>query len=532
MHLHASHEPTASIGSHMCHARELNIPYIWITEHDVRMGRKKRPLDHFEFKEKKLFGEQPYGVRAGFKKEEGNTGKAEFSENDGRIELKISASRGERESLFFYSKGKNHSDPLFSKIAVLLDADIDIKDGAGLSLEFILSAQPPSYLNSRLIYTVGDVDIREGGEFIKLLFPEKGKDGLFRFEITEDASEKVGGLDNALCYIRINLFGKTTDASILFRSFDFLREKNFEEVRAEQIKVASEVGKKWGVTPFVSYEISDAGHHKNVYSTRVPVMDYREREYKISEEESVRHVLSHGAIFSYNHPFTEWKNEELSDADRDGVVKILSDKLCESRVLGASVMEVGFPYEKENFYDRHYLALWDELSKRGVFITGDGDSDCHHATADGWTEGNNFVTYTGLYHFEEPREENFVKAFVRGSVFAGNPTVCGNIEFSAEGYPLGSVFSEREVKTEISVSGFSCEGTLIRIVNGNVSEAISLSGGRAKDAYTLTPCEKFNFIRYEIRNKDGILVAITNPIYLAKRDSDIYEGYAERVVTR
>ena len=44
MHLHASHEPTASIGAHMQYARALGMRHIWLTEHDVRMGRKVRDI--------------------------------------------------------------------------------------------------------------------------------------------------------------------------------------------------------------------------------------------------------------------------------------------------------------------------------------------------------------------------------------------------------------------------------------------------------------------------------------------------------
>ena len=174
------------------------------------------------------------------------------------------------------------------------------------------------------------------------------------------------------------------------------------------IKVANEVGRKWGCTPFVTFEVSAAGHHKNSYSTRVPVIDYASLGYKVTAEYAVEHIKKHGGVFSYNHPFTEWKNAHLSDKEKERVVDECIDDFTETRLLGAKIMEVGFPYPKEDFHTQHYLRLWDGLSLRGFFITGDGDSDNHHAVEDGWLFGNNFATWVGISDGLLPTEENIV----------------------------------------------------------------------------------------------------------------------------
>ncbi len=530
MHLHASHEPTASIGSHMAHSAALGIHHLWITEHDVRMGRKKRGLPEFYFPKRKLFVEFPNGVRAGFKHLPESTGNIAFVDEADGISLDITAKNGERELLCFYSIGKNHCDPLFSGVKIRLDADIALAKGAVFAVEIILSVQPPSFEHARLIYKT-DIDAPYDGDNVRYLpMPDADADGRYTLEVTADATDAVGGLDNATCYIRLLLDGGRGDSRVRFRRFCFLRSLDFEPVRQEQIKVAEQVGKKWGVTPFVTYEISDAGHHKNCYTTSVPVLNYEKLSYEISHEAAVEYVLSHGGIFSYNHPFTEWKNAKLSDEEKHATVTELAERLAEERVYGASLIEVGFPYEKEDFYERHYLALWDGLSSRGVFITGDGDSDNHHATADGWTEGNNFVTFTGIGDDESPSEESFRAAFIRGSVWCGDPTRVGSLDMHAVGgAPMGSIFVGSNVDIVFSASGIRSGGYAKVVLNGNEGFMVPIENGSVAFDFTLYCEGRIDFARVELRDENDVLMALTNPIYTVKLKSDIYASAMPRL---
>jgi len=54
-HLHCSHEPTASIASHISYAKKLGIHHLWTSEHDTRMGKKEKDLSVFCFSKKELF---------------------------------------------------------------------------------------------------------------------------------------------------------------------------------------------------------------------------------------------------------------------------------------------------------------------------------------------------------------------------------------------------------------------------------------------------------------------------------------------
>ena len=241
LHLHCSHEPTASISSHMSHAVELGIRHIWTTEHDTRMGKKAKDIPVFAFPEKQLFVTLENGAKAGFQEEEGNTGSYVFEETESGISLRFTAKENERESLLFYSLGKRHCDPLFSRLKVTLNADIDVaREGDGrVVVEFILSAQPPSYQQAKLCYVTGKLP--ESDQNVQYLpFPEK-QDGAYVFNLTNDAGEEIGGIDNALCNIRLRV---ENGAEMRFYSFVFDRELNFQEVREEQIKLAKRLGEK------------------------------------------------------------------------------------------------------------------------------------------------------------------------------------------------------------------------------------------------------------------------------------------------
>ncbi len=129
MHLHCSHEASASLNSHVSIAKSLGIEHIWTTEHDTRIGKPKGKYFSFAFPEKSLYVVLPNGRRAGFQVQEDSNGKYVFNESEQGLSLCVLAEQGEKETLFFHSKGKKHSDPLFSRLTVEMDSDIEIKAG-------------------------------------------------------------------------------------------------------------------------------------------------------------------------------------------------------------------------------------------------------------------------------------------------------------------------------------------------------------------------------------------------------------------
>lgn len=508
MHLHCSHEASASLNSHMSIAKSLGIEYIWTTEHDTRIGKPNGKYFSFAFPEKSLYVVLQNGLRAGFQVQEDSNGKYVFNESEQGLSLCVLAEQGEKETLFFHSKGKKHSDPLFSRVTVEMDSDIEIKAGGQVCVEFILSAQPPTYKQARLCYVLGEIPQTQGDEPTQYLpFPKK-QDGKYTFRLFEDVSEDIGGIDNALC--NVNLIVKN-GAKIVFRAFDFYRELEYEKTRQAQIKLAKKIGEKWGVKAFVGFEVTGAGNHKNCFSTKIPVIEYATFDYRVSNEQAIEYLQNHGATYSWNHPFTLYlklgkSKEEIFDA--------VATSLVENKVFGASLIEVGFPVGRDNFEAREYLRLWDYLSERGITVTGYGDSDNHHAMANGWTTGNNFCSFAGLSDDEAPTEENFIKAFRRGSLWSGNPVMIRNFSFEANGKPQGSLLRGKEVSVSFCATDIQCDGYAVYISNGKEIKRLPIKDGSVFGEWVLSCQNKYNFARVELYNDENILIAFSNPIYL------------------
>ena len=526
MHLHASHEPSASIGSHMSHAAKLGIKHIWITEHDTRMGQKGRNAKSaFFFPEENLFIES---LRAGFLEDEQNTGAYAFEKADENVVLHVQANNGEKQSMLFHSKGKWHCDALFARLGIRLNADMVLANAqASIVVEFILSAQPPTYKQARLRYVLGAMPEKE--ELAQCLPMPQKQDGAYYFPISKDAGEELGGLDNAFCGVLLTVQG---GAKLTFRSFTFERELNFEQVRQEQIKIAQKLGEKWGVTPFSCFEITGAGHHKNCYGTHVPVIDYIAEDFHVNNEKAIAHVKAHGAIFSWNHPFTEVPAKGLPVGERKTLAEQVTKELLENRAYDATLMEVGFPVGRDGYNAQYYLQLWDALAKNGIFITGDGDSDNHGAAAVGWTEGNNFCTYAGVENGQQPTEQAFVQAFKRGLVWFGNPVIMRNFSFWAKKAEMGEVLIGKRARVRFSSTDIQCDGYARCIVNGKEVKKVAIKKGKVAGKFMLDCKEKYNFARVELYTASDLLIAATNPIYMVASIQDVPKEALENGRTR
>lgn len=515
-HLHCAHEASASIGSHMAHAKELGIEYLWMTEHDTRIGKPAGKYFSFSYTEKNLWTPVPGShIQAGFQEKEENSGTYEFVDTDNGIALRISAEKGQRESLFFHSKAKKHSDPLLACVTVQMDADIKLERQGRVCVEFILSAQPPTYQQARLYYVLGETPKAEG--LVQYLpFPEK-KDGKYIFKLSQDVSDAIGGLDNALC--NLNLIAEN-GAVICFRTLDFYRELEYEKARQAQIVLAEQLGKKWGVTAFVGFEVTHAGNHKNCFSTKVPVIEYAKFDYNVSNEQAVAYLQKYDAVFSWNHPFSE---HGCTGQTKEEIFEEKAQQLIDARVYGAHLMEVGFPYTRGGFEVEYYLRLWDRLSENGIMITGNGDSDNHHATPNGWTEGNNFCSFAGLYDDEPPTEENFAKAFKRGTLWGGNPVMIRNLSFTGDGKEQGSLVRGDKVTVSFSATDIQCGGYAVCISSGKEIARVPIKDGAVSGGWTLDREQTYNFARVELYNEENVLIAFSNPIYLVAEETEIEE---------
>lgn len=527
MHLHTIYQPGASMESHMYCARELGMKYIRFTDHDTRMGRSKKRVNGFDFSLGVMEYEDENGVKRGWLTEGG----AELLFENG--ELSILATDDEAR-LIFYSSGAGHTRALLSEIVLELDFDYTLLEGGGIILDIPLSVRPPDHKEAHYCYTIGAPKLPIYPH--TYLCPVPKADGSrYRLEISKQiaACKEVGGLDNTFGGV---VFRLSRGARLTLRDFRIESKYDYNELLLKQRALAEEIGKRYGIQPFVTAELSGSGQHKCVYSSAVPIIDYYERG-RVTEEEGAMHILSYGGIFSYNHPFEkpEYKRREFTREQIDEIVKNETEALLKNKLFGASLMEVGFPMGRGKFSYTDYLRLWDNLSLGGAFITGDGDSDSHNSRH-GWFSGNNFVTFIAAdSSLAFPiSEEEFNKALVAGNAYMGDPVLfSAEVAFECEGAPMGSVIRSyaNGHRVRLSLRGVG-KGRLIRLVaNGDVAYETVVDEESVSLEYTLERSREVDLVRCEIYDADGRLIMLTNPIYFVSPD---YAGDIpkERLVDR
>lgn len=513
MHLHSIHQPGASMEGHIYNAYRLGMKYIRFTEHDTRTGRKKNAIDFFDFERQQLRYEDTPGNTVALDA----VGEPALSFSDGALHLHSQG--GEPVGVKLYSSAKRHTAALLSNIVLTLGLKFSKLDEGRIIIDITLSQRPPENKEAHMRYIIGEPCECSDPHTVERYLPVR-EDGIYTLRISDDAEdeEKIGGLDNVFSTLSVLTEG-AAEAAIF--KLEISSEHGFDELIKRQRALADKIGAKYGVKPFVTTEISGAGRHKNVFSERVPIISYNEHGYSVSEESAIEHVLRHGGIFSYNHPFEKYKRLELDEARRAEILKSETEAMLNSRAIGAAVLEVGFPGGRSGFTLKEHLALWDALSLGGVFITGDGDSDSHHSDR-GWLSGNNFATWIyadGASGFPIP-EEDFVRSLRSGNAYMADPTVIsGGVSFTAGERPMGSVVVNDTDTERVSFTMEYLERGYTVVIIENGAEARRLTqteSGRFSVEYDAPRGEGVSFTRVEVYGVGGRSVLLTNPIYFVK----------------
>lgn len=541
MHLHADNQVGASFESHIYNAKQLGMQYIRFTGHDSRMGEKKSTCSGFDFTRGLISYNDFDDKTCGFEEIIGNP---QISFDEKSMLISASSTEYALSGVGFVSKGKRHSYPLVGEVTLVVGINAEVVGDARVIIDVCLSQRPPEHKNAHIHYVFTPSESIDTPHTAEVLL-KPNSDGIYRLEISKDVlkegiSELVGGLDNAFTTVRFLL--ETCDgASAKCSLFKFEIEHiyGYEEVIERQRVVAEEIGKKYGVKPFVTSEISAAGPHKNVFDTAVPIINYKELGRKVTHEEAINHVKKHNGIFSYNHPFEKYKRTKLTTEEISLAVEREAELLIKNSVWGATCMEVGFTEGRDGFRLKHYLKLWDMLSLAGVFITGYGDSDSHNSRQ-GWFSGNNFAAWTAApsnIPFPVP-ESKFIKSLKAGRVYTGDPTFIKlPINFTADNLPMGAViYTDSKAPQKMSFSAIAPDKSweICVINNGEVLYKHTLGDITDKDGnlnfnFEIAPLLPVSFARVELYNADGRCILLTNPIYLVKKDEFSGEIPKERI---
>ncbi len=518
---------------HIYNAAKLGMHYIRFTDHDTRTGRKTNPVDSFDFSRgvteyndsrKNSCGWEPVGY-------------PEISFDKSGIKLAASSEGEEYESVGvrFFSSGTRHTVSLIAEVSLLLGLLFDIKGDARIILDVRLSQRPPEHKAGHLRYVFGEISENLTPHTVTLPL-EVSHDGIYRLNLSDDIRdrEEVGGLDNVFDTLYILLETRRGGSiSCCVNRFEIKALYGYDDVIRRQRAVADKIGAKYGVKPFVTTEISGAGQHKNVFSTKVPVIDYEKLGYSVTEVQAVNHVKKHGGIFAYNHPFEsdKYKRRSFTPEEINSIVMRDAASLISTRAYGASLMEVGFVEGRGYFGLAEYLRLWDLLSLGGVFITGYGDSDSHHNNS-GWFDGQNFATWIAAdeaFSFPVPEEE-FIASMKAGRAYAGDPVhLTYGIEFSASGVPMGGIITVPDGDNAARKMTFHAAapkiGSEVRVIaDGELlhTERIVSDGEFVLD-FELKPSRPVSFARVELYNPDGRCILLTNPIYLVRSEEFVGE---------
>lgn len=542
MHLHSCHQPGASMEGHIYNAASLGMNYIRFTDHDVRTGEKKYPVKGFDFSQGTLkiveSENRFFGWEAADMPDSRSMPEVSFG-SSGAVLRSVSDTDGwTTRGLRFVSSGNRHTVSLLAEVCLKLKLTCKPGEGARLLLDVKLSQRPPEHTPARLIYVLGAQTLREQPENLP---PHSAvialaSDGEITLALSSDAVKyDVGGLDNVFDTISVLLQTRGTgELSCGIERFEIISGDGFDRAVQRQRIVADKIGAKYGVKPFVTTEISDAGPHKNCYSTRVPVIDYAAYQYRVTQEAAIAHIKKHGGIFSYNHPFESFKRLAVPPEQKDALIRREAAKLIESKVYGAALIEIGFCETRNQFTLADHLKLWDLLSLGGVFITGYGDSDSHDNRV-GWFSGNNFAAWIAAVSDTFPiPEEEFIASMLAGRLYTGDPVrLSGKVGFmTADGAQMGAVIPVDASRTALDVV-FTAEvasgWTFRRIIDGAVSEERTLDGGEFRREYKLPSSGTVSFARNELYDRTGRCVMLTNPIYYVRPDEYAGELPKERL---
>lgn len=508
MHLHTCFQGGACMESQIYNAKKLGMEYIRITDHDSTLGRARTPV--IDFTRHELEYTDPNGRKIRFDALE-NT---ELSFAGDALRIASEAEGG----MQLWTKKHWHMITLLADLKLKITAKVE-KGSARLVLTF--SQRPPEMRPAKM-------------EFV--LTPEQQE---YEYDLSAIVPEELGGQDNALTDIKVCVSG----GSVLLSKLELICSHDPELLWQRQKALAEKIGQRYGVKPFVTYELSMGGEHKNCLSGNVPIFQYDAAQTKKTDHEAAEFILSHGGVFSYNHPLAHMKRlygTAIPEPMRENAVRAYTCHLIASRVFGASVIEVGFPQGRgEGITLQHYLQLWDMLGMSGIFITGNGSSDSHDSQKS-WFDGNNFATWVaapGELKFPIELEE-FNRSLVAGRAYTGDPVKWkGNLEFTAEGLPMGAVHGYRDGEKKQFAFRFAanslCPGWKVRaVVDGMELFTKEVEKEEITLDFTVVPVQTVSLVRMEVYDETDRCILLTNPIYMVNTDTFRGEIPRERTYGR
>jgi hypothetical protein len=575
MHIHSSFsEQTGSMDSQLFQAAKNSVDVLWWTDHDARMdGLGYRRVVHFTSLTEERGAPGQGGPWIWTKRESGpltsgsGGGIVEYpcSPNDpvarGSMHLAADSSTTATAKFGYYANchpaGFNYRDNLTGQS---LTIDVLLTSGWTRGyLELLIHSSHHEAAGARPagLYTLSyrfvppgipasRVANRNQGVMTIPVRPDSSKNPWGTVTITP--SDDIAALwpdldyrDFALWELVLNAASEGEPVGGYFDYLRITRRKSGEVFLRQQMDMEAVLARKYpSVVQRQGLEVSPRLPHLNWFGGAVVMPDYSAETAHTwtawtayLERIAVPQIHTAGGLVSYNHPFGYNMPPEYPLAQQDTLLKEVAGILLptDSRpaALGADLLEVGYPLR--NGVDLgHHVALWDVMSRNGVFLTGNGTSDDHFGTD--WSGLiNNWVTSTWA---ASTSEADLLASLAAGRAWCSSLAgYRGTLDLLVDrSCPMGSasvstVNSRQLVATATKIPA---AGSL-QVVQGTVDYAgmadltantrviASYGAGDAGGGSIATSIDtgQDSFVRTQVCDGRGRVIGLSNPVWLLRR---------------
>jgi hypothetical protein len=357
-------------------------------------------------------------------------------------------------------------------------------------------------------------------------------------------SRDIAALWPDLDYRDFALFGLTLNAASEGESvggyFDYLRfdrRMGGEAALRQQIEMEAVLAPRYpSVVQRQGLEISGGLPHLNWFGGAVANPDYGTTTLsswsRYLEDTLVPEVHRVGGLVSYNHPYGMAAPPALPVAQQNALLARTAKKLLPTAerpaALGCDLLEVGYTL-RQGVDLAHHVALWDVLSRNGVFLTGNGTNDDHFGQ--NW-HGivNNWVTSAWA---ASTKEEDLLASLAAGRAWCSSLSrYRGSLDLTVDGAcPMGSVSVSKLNSRQLvaHATGLPAGGAL-QILQGEVDYAgtaapaanthvIASYGADEMAAGSVKqPVDTYHhsFVRTQVVDQAGRVVGLSNPVFLLR----------------
>jgi hypothetical protein len=574
MHIHSSFsEQSGSMDSQLFQAAKNSVDVLWWTDHDARMdGDGYRRVVHFTSLTKEKGGPGQGGPWIWTKVESGpltsgsGGGIVEFpcSPEDpvrgGSMHLRADSNTAETAKFGYFANchpaGWNYRDNLTGQS---LTMDVMLTHGWTRGyLELLIHTSYHQAVGGRPagIYTLSYRFVPAGTPASRVA---NGNHGIMTIPVRPDSkkdpwgsvtitpSDDIAALwpdmdyrDFALWELYLNAASEGDPVSGYFDYLRFTRRRSGEVFLHQQMAMEAVLAPKYpSVTQRQGLEVSWRLPHLNWFGGAVVMPDYRAQKIYAKpswasylERTAVPQIHAAGGLVSYNHPFGYDTPPELPIGQQDtlltGVARALLPTKTGPAALGADLLEVGYPLRQGVNLD-HHVALWDIMSRNGVFLTGNGTSDDHFGN-DWFGLINNWVTSTWA---ASTSEADLLAALAAGRAWCNSLSdYRGTLDLLVDrSCPMGSAsvstVSSRQLEataTKIPAGGSLevLQGVVDRAGVADPSANTRLIGsygvGDVGGGSITTSIDTSQecFVRTQVRDGSGKVIGLSNPVWLLR----------------